>query len=328
MTFLVTGGAGYIGSHMVRYLQSLNKQVDVIDNLSTGNRLLLKDCDFYNIDLREGNKLLKLLERKKYECIFHFAASSISKDSYKFQNDYLENNLSSTKNLTSALLNSYNDKLIFSSSASVYGVPQTKTIDEAHQTEPISPYGKSKLECEKYLEEISCNTNLKAISLRYFNAAGANYREKIGEMHDPETHLIPSILNSILNKSDHIKIYGDSYETTDGTCVRDYVHVDDLVRAHYSAYKYLSLYKKYSCFNLGSGRGYSILEVVKICEDITNTSLKYKFYPKREGDTDILISNINKAKADLNFKNKFDKLEDIVNTAWQWHKWLYNSKRP
>ncbi len=327
MSFLVTGGAGYIGSHMVDLLQSLNKEVVVIDNFVTGNEWAIKDCEVIKLDLLDKDNLLKTLKKRKFECTFHFAASSISIDSFKKKSFYLKNNFEATEGLVNTLIKNDNEYMIFSSSASVYGRPLTTAIKEDHQTEPISPYGKSKLMCDKFLEKTSINTDFKSISLRYFNAAGAKNEKNIGEHHIPETHLIPSTLISVIENNAKIDLFGDNYDTIDGTCVRDYIHVQDLVAAHLKAYEYLSKTKEFTIFNLGNGKGYSNLEIIRACEKITNKNIEINFCPPRQGDIASLVADIEKAKKELNFTVKFKNIEQIIKTSWEWHKWLYNHKR-
>tara|TARA_Y100000591_G_scaffold117685_1_gene100691 strand:+ start:129 stop:1100 length:972 start_codon:yes stop_codon:yes gene_type:complete len=319
MKFLVTGGAGYIGSHMVKFLLLKNHEVTVFDNLSTG-KLINNKVNFIKVDLINRKKLDQLMSKKKFDAVFHFAALSIVNVSEKEPRKYYINNVIGTKNLINSMLKYKINNLIFSSSASVYGVPKTKKILETHQMKPISEYGRNKKEIEKFLTLVGKKKNFKSISFRYFNAAGADGSAKIGENHKPETHLIPKILNSIKHKQKKVYIYGNSYKTIDGTCVRDYIHVNDIVRAHYYGLKKFRQKKCVLNYNIGSGKGYSVLEIINGIEKVTRVKLKIIFKKKRKGDPPLLVADCKKILRDLKWKPKYKSIDKILSTAWQWHK--------
>tara|TARA_Y100001958_G_C21112649_1_gene459085 strand:+ start:16 stop:987 length:972 start_codon:yes stop_codon:yes gene_type:complete len=319
MKFLVTGGAGYIGSHMVKFLLLKNHEVTVFDNLSTG-KLINNKVNFIKVDLINRKKLDQLMSKKKFDAVFHFAALSIVNVSEKEPRKYYINNVIGTKNLINSMIKYKINNLIFSSSASVYGVPKTKKILETHQMKPISEYGRNKKEIEKFLTLVGKKKNFKSISFRYFNAAGADGSAKIGENHKPETHLIPKILNSIKHKQKKVYIYGNSYKTIDGTCVRDYIHVNDIVRAHYYGLKKFRQKKCVLNYNIGSGKGYSVLEIINGIEKVTKVKLKIIFKKKRKGDPPLLVADCKKILRDLKWKPKYKSIDKILSTAWQWHK--------
>ncbi len=319
MKFLVTGGAGYIGSHMVRFLLRKNHDVTVFDNLSSG-KLINKNVNFEKINLINLSKLDRLMSKKNFDAVFHFAGLSIVSESQKKPNRYYLNNVIATKNLINVMIKYNINNLIFSSSASVYGAPKKNKILESHKLRPISEYGKNKKEIEKILFQIGKKKNFKSISFRYFNAAGADESANIGENHKPETHLIPKILKSIKQKQQKIFVYGTSYNTKDGTCIRDYVHVNDIVRAHYYG---LKKFKQKNCilnYNIGSGKGYSVLEIIKGIEKVTKSKLNVVFTKKRIGDPPVLVADCKKILRDLNWKPKYKKINRILLTAWRWHK--------
>ena len=318
MRFLVTGGAGYIGSHMVKYLQDKKASVLVIDNFSTGNPWSISKCEIIKLDLLDKDKLGNVLKGKKFDAVFHFAANSSVPESYKYPNKYLKDNLNSTKNLTNQMLTNGNHKLIFSSSASIYGDVPFK-INENTPKNPINAYGKSKLLCEELLEDLSIVSKLKYVSLRYFNAAGADKDNKIGEFHNPETHLIPSIFSSFSNKKP-IKVHGDDYNTKDGTCIREFVHVSDLVDAHFKAFKMLQDKNESDSFNLSSEKAYSVLEIIHHCQRIIGKKIDYIKCKRRIGDPEILISDCSKAMKLLNWKPLHSDIENIIRSAWNWYK--------
>ena len=320
MKFLVTGGAGYIGSHMVKFLLSKNHEVTVFDNLSSGKLINKNKINFIKVDLVNLKKLDKLISKEKFDAVFHFAALSIVNESEKKPRKYYLNNVLGTKNLINTMIKYNINNLIFSSSASVYGAPKTKKILETHKMSPISEYGRNKKEIEKILVQIGKKKNFKSISFRYFNAAGADESAKIGENHKPETHLIPKILNSVKRQKKEVYVYGNSYKTIDGTCVRDFIHVNDIVRAHYYGLKKFKQKKCILNYNIGSGRGYSVLEIIRGIEKVTKVKLKIIFKKKRKGDPPILVADCKKILRDLKWKPKYKNINKIILTAWQWHK--------
>tara|TARA_Y100000816_G_C26092168_1_gene577336 strand:- start:1342 stop:2325 length:984 start_codon:yes stop_codon:yes gene_type:complete len=324
MKFLVTGGAGYIGSHMVKYLQDRDFSVDVIDNFSTGNKWALKNCTVYEIDLLDKIAVDKILSKTKYNAVFHFAAKSLVSESVLNEQLYIDNNVTASKNLLESMIK-YNIKnIIFSSSAAVFGAVNSVKIGENHIKIPINPYGSTKLKFEEILQQQSERGNVNAVSLRYFNAAGADESGIIGEYHQPETHLIPSIFNNILKQGSMLNIYGNEHNTADGTCVRDYVHVTDLVDAHFLAYNKLLNESGYFDFNLGNGNGFSVLEVVKACETISKKKVNYQFVSKRLGEPESLVADSSKAISELKWKIVYQDINEIIKTAWRWHNRLYS----
>lgn len=320
MKFLVTGGAGYIGSHMVNFLLKKNHDVTVFDNLSTGKFIDKRIIKFEKVDLINFSKLKKLIDKTKFDAVFHFAGLSIVSDSEKKAKKYYLNNVIATKNLVNIMIDNNINNLIFSSSASVYGLPIKKKISETNKTKPISEYGKNKQEIEKFLIQVGKKKNFKSISFRYFNAAGADESAKIGENHHPETHLIPKIFETIKFKRKNIFVYGNTYKTKDGTCIRDYIHVNDIARAHYCGLKKFKQKKCILNYNIGTERGYSVLEIVKSIEKITKKKLNIIFKKKRKGDPPILVAECKKIFNELKWKPKYKNINQILLTAWKWHK--------
>ena len=320
MKFLVTGGAGYIGSHMVNFLLKKNHDVTVFDNLSTGKMIDKNKVKFEKVDLINFNKLNKSMFKKNFDAVFHFAGLSIVSESEKKAQKYYLNNVIATKNLIKAMIKNNMNNLIFSSSASVYGLPITKKITETHKLKPISVYGKNKKEIEKYLIQQGKKKLFKSISFRYFNAAGADETAKIGEKRYRETHLIPKILESIKRKKKIIHVYGNTYKTKDGTCIRDYIHVNDIVRAHYYGLRKFNQRKCFLNYNIGSGKGYSVLEIINGIERITKKKLIIIFKKKRKGDPPILIADCRKIFKELEWRPRYKSINKILLTAWKWHK--------
>ena len=324
MKFLVTGGAGYIGSHMVQYLQDRNFNVDVIDNFSTGNKWALKNCNVYQMDLLDVNALDDVLSKNNYNAVFHFAAKSIVSDSFLHEKEYFNNNVIASKNLLEGVIKYKIKNFIFSSSASVFGSIKHAKVNEKHPKHPINPYGKSKLIFEKLLSEKANQYDLNAVILRYFNAAGADESGLIGEYHNPETHLIPRIFNNLLGRTDNLKIFGKNHKTKDGTCIRDYIHVTDLVHAHYLAFERIKHINGCLDYNLGNGNGFSVLEIIKACELIANKKVNYIFVDKRKGDPACLVADSFKANSDLKWITKHSNIDSIIKSAWQWHTKLHS----
>ncbi|MDA9651754.1 UDP-glucose 4-epimerase GalE [Pelagibacteraceae bacterium] len=319
MKFLVTGGAGYIGSHMVNLLLKQNSEVVVLDNLSTGHEYNIKDCEHLNIDIVDAENLSKKLYKRKFDGVFHFAGKSIVSESINNPDLYYLNNITGTKNLLKAMLDNDLNNLIFSSSAAVYGKSELDYIVEDTNKVPINPYGKSKLQAEKDISETSGRYGLNSISLRYFNACGADPGGKFGEDHACETHLIPNILQSLLDPNEAFYVYGNSYPTKDGTCIRDYVHVNDIAKAHYLAFENFGVSRMQQAYNIGIGKGFSVLEIIKTCEQVTNSKIDIKFKDKREGDPKSLVASNKSILMDLNWNPQFTMMQDIIDTAWKWH---------
>ena len=320
MKFLVTGGAGYIGSHMVNFLLKKNHDVTIFDNLSTGKFINKNRIKFEKVDLINLSKLNKSMKNKKFDAVFHFAGLSIVSESEKKTKKYYLNNVLATKNLIKSMIKYNINNLIFSSSASVYGLPTTKKISENHRTRPISEYGKNKKEIEKILIKFGKKKNFKSISFRYFNAAGADESAKIGESHHPETHLIPKVLESVKHRKKNMYVYGNTYNTKDGTCIRDYIHVNDIARAHYYGLKKFKNRKCTLTYNIGTGRGHSVLEILNGIEKITKKKLNIIFKRKRKGDPPILVADCKKIFKELKWKPKYKNINKILLTAWKWHK--------
>ena len=324
MRFLVTGGAGYIGSHMVKFLLSKKHKVTIYDNLSSAKLNRNKRANFKKLDLLNLKELDKELSNSQFDAVFHFAALSVVSESERKSKKYYNNNVIGTKNLIKTMIKYNINNFVFSSSASVYGKPNSNKISENYKMKPISNYGKNKKEIEIYLNQMVKKNNLKFISFRYFNAAGADESGKIGEDHYPETHLIPKILNSINKNKNRVYVYGNDYKTKDGTCVRDYVHVNDIVKAHYYG---LKKFKKKKCsviYNIGSGKGFSVLDVIRSIERITQRKVKIIFKQKRKGDPPILVAKCKKILKELNWKPKYNSIDKIIITAWNWHRKLKN----
>ena len=319
MKLLITGGAGYIGSHTVRYVQDHGHEVVVLDNFSSGNKWSIKNCEILEVDLLDEEKLAKLLKDRSFDGVIHFAAKSLVGESIKNPNLYYRNNVIGTLNLINEMSKNNINNLVFSSSAAIFGNPSKNKISEDHSKKPINPYGKSKLIIENILQDICNAKKFNSICLRYFNAAGAHSSGQIGEAHEPETHLIPNVLMSAKSNKGNFKVFGNKYDTHDGTCVRDYVHVDDLAQAHLLGLNYLKKREGFSAFNLGNGNGFSILDVIKSCERITKKSLRYQFDLPRKGDPAILIAESSLAMKNLGWEPKFSNLDDIISSAWKWH---------
>jgi UDP-glucose 4-epimerase len=313
---LVTGGAGYIGSHICKELYKTKYIPVTFDNLSTGHKSFVKWGPFVKGDIQNYKDIKTKLNKYKFFAVIHCAANTIVTDSYKKQSGYINNNVLGTSNILEHMKNKKIKYLVFSSSCSVYGQSNSKLkFTEKSKLEPKSFYGLSK----KFSEElIFFNSNIKSIILRYFNAAGADKNLCIGEKHFPETHLIPSILNSILNKN-FFYVYGKNYLTKDGSCVRDYVHVTDIAIAHIKSLNYLIKFNKSNIFNLGTGKGFSIFEVLKVIKKITGKNIYIRYKSPRLGDPAYSVANSNKIKKNLNFNLKNSSLKNIIMTAWNWH---------
>ena len=320
MSVLVTGGAGYIGSHTVKLLNEKDYDVIVFDNFSRGHiESLPKNVKFENVDLLDYTKLKKIVPKYDIDAVIHFAALAYVEESVEKPDLYYTNNVTGSLNLLKVLKENGTKKFVFSSTCSLYGNPEKIPIAENQKENPINPYAKTKHIIEIMLKDFDHSFGFMFVSLRYFNAAGADPGGRIGESHDPETHLIPLVLDTALGKRDKIIIFGDDYETADGTCVRDYIHVDDLAEAHVKALEYLSENRRSNIINLGTGKGYSVKEVVDIAKEITNINFDVEVSRRREGDPAVLIADNKKAKEVLNWQPKYD-LYDIIKSAWGWHK--------
>lgn len=320
----VVGGAGYIGSHMVMLLQKLSYRVIVIDDLSNGFESSLLGASFEQGSILDNVFLERFFNQHKVDAIIHFASSIQVGESVRDPQKYYKNNVIGTLNLLRHALDHSIHKVIFSSTAAVFGNPQYVPIDENHPHQPLSPYGKSKLFVEQILEDYELAYGLRSVCLRYFNAAGASACGQLGERHHPETHLIPLLLQQASNRLAEFSIFGDDYDTPDGTCIRDYIHIEDLCAAHLLALEYLYKGNSSAVFNLGTGVGHSVAEVIKTVEHITDKKLKIKVSPKRPGDPSILVADGSRAKSVLGWQPKYTDLRDIISHAWNWeqkHPW-------
>lgn len=321
MAILVLGGAGYIGSHTVFELIDKGEDVVVADNLQTGHRESVHSkARFYKGDIRDEAFLNDLFKKENISSVIHFAANSLVGESMTDPLKYYDNNLYGTMILLKSVISNGIDKIVFSSTAATYGEPESIPILETDKTEPTNTYGETKLSMEKMFKWVSQAHGLRYVSLRYFNACGAHISGKIGEDHSPETHLIPLILQVPNGKREFVSIFGDDYKTKDGTCIRDYIHVTDLAQAHIQAVKYLAEGNKSDIFNLGNGVGFSVNEVIETARKVTGHPIPAKISPRRAGDPAILIASSKKAKNILGWKPKHDSLEEIIETAWRWHK--------
>ena len=317
---LVTGGAGYIGSHANKELNSAGYETVVLDNMSYGHEDFLKWGVLEKVDLADLESLRNVFQKYEIDAVMHFAAFTYVGESVEDPQKYYLNNLRNTLNLLQMMNEFKVRKLVFSSTCATYGNPQEIPITETHPQNPISPYGKGKFMVEKVLEDYSAAYGLCYVSLRYFNAAGADPEGDIGERHNPETHLIPLILDAAIGKRDDIKIFGTDYSTPDGTCIRDYIHVTDLADAHIKALKYLENGGKSEVFNLGNGNGFSVREVIEEARKVTGKKIKATETGRRPGDPPILVGSSDKARKILKWKPKYDDLSKIISTAWEWHK--------
>lgn len=319
MAILVTGGAGYIGSHIVRRLLFLGEEVIVLDNLETGYSDAVSDAKLIIGDLRDEKLLSNVFENNKIEGVIHFAANSLVGESMKDPYKYYYNNFYGTLCLVNSMVKHNINKIVFSSTAATYGVPEEIPIKESNKTQPTNVYGETKLAMEKMLHWFSNAHDLNYISLRYFNAAGADESGEIGERHDPETHLIPNILKAAKN-NEEINVFGDDYPTIDGTCVRDYIHVTDLSNAHIMAFNFLRGNRENRIYNLGSENGFSVKQVIEEVEKILRIDMKVNIMDRREGDPPTLIASSEKIKEELGWEPKYSDMEAIISTAWNFMK--------
>lgn len=320
MAVLIIGGAGYIGSHTVKYFQEQDEEVIVVDNLNTGFRESVEVDYFYNIDIRDKEELDKVFKKHDVNGVIHFAANSLVGESMTKPFTYYDNNVYGMMCLLDVMRNNDVKKIVFSSTAATYGEPVNIPIKEDDPTVPTNPYGQTKLAMEDMMKWFDKAYDIKYVSLRYFNASGADKSGKIGEAHNPETHLIPLILQVPLGKREKIYVFGDDYETKDGSAIRDYIHVIDLADAHYLAYKYLLEGNESNIFNLGNGLGYSVLEVIEAARKATGLEIPMEIVGRRAGDPAILIASSEKARKVLGWDPKHYNLEEIIMDAWNWHK--------
>lgn len=320
MKILVLGGAGYIGSHTVYELIDAGEEVVIADNLETGHiEAVHPKAKFYKGDIRDRAFIDSVFDNEKIDAVIHFAANSLVGESMVNPLKYYDNNLCGTKVLLESMVAHNIDKIVFSSTAATYGEPERIPIMEGDRTEPTNTYGETKLSMEKMFKWTGKAHGLRYVSLRYFNACGAHVSGQIGEAHKPETHLIPLILQVPLKQRDHISIFGDDYDTKDGTCIRDYIHVTDLAQAHILAVKYLMAGNESNIFNLGNGVGFTVKEVIETARKVTGDPIKAEIEPRRAGDPAQLIASSEKARTILGWKPEHADLEEIIATAWKWH---------
>lgn len=320
MSILVTGGAGYIGSHMVAELIDKNEDVVILDNLQKGHKKAVLGGKFYHGDIRDKEVLDKVFTENEIEAVIHFAAESLVGESVTNPLKYYHNNVYGTLCLVEKMREYKVDKLVFSSTAATYGEPENTPILESDRTLPTNPYGETKLAIEKMLSWCTKAYGIRYVALRYFNAAGAHLSGKIGEDHRPESHLIPLILKVALGKQENIRIFGDDYNTPDGTCIRDYVHVTDLATAHLLALGSLRNGGGSTAYNLGNGMGFSVKEVIEAARQVTGCSIPEVIAPRRAGDPAILVASSEKIKNELKWTPKYNDLNTIISSAWEWHK--------
>jgi len=319
MRVLVTGGSGYVGSHAVRELAEAGHEVIIYDNLSTGHRKLSDGFELVEGDIADGEKLAALLDR--VEAVMHFAACAYVGESVANPRKYFRNNVESALKLMDAVLASKVRKFIFSSTNSIYGIPTSLPITEDSPKDPINPYGATKLFFEHVLSAYSASHGLRYVALRYFNAAGAHPKGLIGEVHDPETHLIPLVLKAVLGVAPPLKVFGHNLPTPDGTCIRDYIHVNDLGAAHVLALGYLANGGESVSLNLGTGRGTSVKEIMDSFQRLTGIAVPHELALPREGDPPALFANASRAKEILGWVAKRD-VDEILTSAWKWQQKL------
>lgn len=317
---LVVGGAGYIGSHVNKALNAAGFKTVVFDNLSTGHRELLRWGEFFKGDLAKPGDLARCFKKYDIAAVMHFAAFIKVEESVAEPAKYYRNNVVNTLNLLDAMRAARLKKIIFSSTAAVYGEPVANPIDEKHPLAPVNPYGRSKLMCEQLLSDYSSAYGINYAALRYFNAAGCDPDREIGPLNKEYTHLIPLVLDAALGRRPCVKVFGSDYKTPDGTCVRDYVHVSDLAAAHLKALTYLRKGGKSAVFNLGNGLGFSVIDVVKAARGVTKCEIPVRMSPRRSGDPAGLVASAAKARKVLGWRPQYPEIETIIEHAWKWHK--------
>jgi UDP-glucose 4-epimerase len=321
-TILVTGGAGYIGSHAVKALQMKGYNVVVLDNLMYGHREIVEDVLGAKLivgDINDRDLLEKVFETQRISAVMHFAAYAYVGESVTNPAKYYWNNVTGTLNLLKATIAAKIDKFIFSSTCATYGIPNAVPILENHPQNPINPYGTTKLIVEKMLADFEVAYGLKSVIFRYFNAAGADPSGLLGEDHSPETHLIPLVLMTALNRRESVSIFGTDYPTEDGSCIRDYIHVNDLAQAHVLGLEYLFKENHSEIFNLGNGNGFSVKQIIEAARKITGEPIKASECDRRDGDPPSLIGSADKARKVLGWEPEYPDMESIISHAWQWH---------
>lgn len=320
MSVLVLGGAGYIGSHAVYQLMDQGQHVVVVDSLETGHKQAVHpDATFYEGDIRDIDFLRDVFKKESIESVVHFAANSLVGESMEKPLQYFDNNVYGTQVLLKVMVEHDVKKIVFSSTAATYGEPEAVPITETMPTNPANAYGETKLTMEKLMKWTEQAHGIKYVSLRYFNVAGARESGEIGEDHRPETHLVPIILQAALGQRSHITIFGEDYDTEDGTCVRDYVHVEDLIQAHLLALDYLNNGGESNIFNLGSNQGFSVKEMINTARQVTGKDIPAQSGERRAGDPSVLIASSKKAKEILDWQPTRTSITKIMEDAWNWH---------
>ncbi|MCP4490179.1 MAG: UDP-glucose 4-epimerase GalE [Gammaproteobacteria bacterium] len=320
MEILVVGGAGYIGSHMVKMLSQHGHQVTTLDNLSTGYKDSIHYGEFVEGDIADSKLLDRLFSKKRFDGVMHFASFIEVGESVKEPAKYYQNNFVNTLNLLNAMVQHNVNNFIFSSTAAIFGEPDYIPINEEHPKNPINPYGQSKLMVEHALKDYDNAYGLKSVCLRYFNAAGADPDGELGERHNPETHLIPLILQAASGRREAISVFGEDYDTPDGSCLRDYIHIVDLCTAHLLAFINLISGSGSKQYNLGNGDGFSVLKVIELTKMITGIDFNVIHADRREGDPAILVADSTLAKSELAWTPQFNELSTIIEHAWQWER--------
>jgi len=316
---LVTGGAGYIGSHTAHLLKRLGYEVVIADDLSRGHQRNVAGFPFHKLRMQDTAALADLLRTAGVEAVVHFAAYIAVGESTQAPELYFSNNTGGTLSLLTAMVDAGVSKIVFSSTAAVYGMPQTVPIPETSPYSPLSPYGDSKVMVEKILDWMDQFRGLRSVCLRYFNACGADAQSGLGEEHDPETHLIPLLLRAVTT-GEPVTLFGDDYPTADGTCIRDYIHVMDLAEAHVLALRHLTGGGESQRFNVGTGSGYSVREVLRAVEEVTGQKVPFRMGPRREGDAPVLVANSDKLKSTLGWQPRYTDIHDIVRSAWEFYR--------
>ncbi len=317
-SILITGGAGYIGSHTAHLLKRHGYDVVIVDDLSRGHEHNVRGFPFHKLRMQDTAALADVLGAAKIEAVIHFAAYIAVGESTRVPELYFANNTGGTISLLTAMVATGVSKMVFSSTAAVYGMPQTAPIPETSPYAPLSPYGDSKVMVEKILDWIDQFRGLRSVCLRYFNACGADAASGLGEEHDPETHLIPLLLRAV-STGEPITLFGDDYPTADGTCIRDYIHVMDLADAHVLALRHLLDGGESQRFNVGTGSGYSVREVLSAVEEVTGRKVPFRMGPRRDGDPAVLVANSDKLKTALGWRPRYTDVRDIVRSAWEFH---------
>lgn len=317
-SILVVGGAGYIGSHMVKFLARTGYRVVVLDNLSTGHADAVRYGELIVGDMADTALLDRLFHSHRFDAVMHFAAFSLVGESVDDPGKYYRNNVANTLNLLDEMVRHQVRHFVFSSTAATFGEPRSDRIDESHPQNPINPYGRSKLMVEHLLADYDAAYGLKSVCLRYFNAAGADPEGELGERHNPETHLIPLVLQAASGRRSHIHVFGTDYDTPDGSCLRDYIHVQDLCSAHQQALQWLQEHQQSKQFNLGNGDGYSVLDVIETARKVTGKEIPVLIKDRRAGDPARLVADATLAQQQLGWKPEYPDLADMIAHAWNW----------